>query len=338
MCCPKISQLPPPPTGKTGWPWTEESTQLPEVMADGSPWPRISIVTPSYNQGQFIEETIRSVLLQGYTNLEYIIIDGGSTDGSVEIIKKYEPWLSYWVSEKDRGQSHAINKGFERSSGDIMVWLNSDDIYFPAVLSLVAMQLSNGNSGWLTGTFKIGESINKAGITTFKAPPDIENWLLPWNHRWGITQPSTFWKRSLWDKYGPLDTKYNYTFDHILFTRFYSHQKPIVIMQPLSFYRLHSESKTTNNWIYFHHENTTAAIHEASRLLSNPISLIRSAIHRRVHLFYETRGRLPLFTGIPFRLWTMLLSVTLRHACVRCINIISRKTVCDPTFMKYKRI
>jgi len=93
--------------------------------------PRITIVTPSFNQGKYLEGTIRSVLLQGYPNLEYIVMDGGSTDGSVEIIKKYEPWLSYWVSEKDRGQSHAINKGFARASGEVFGWLNSDDFYFP---------------------------------------------------------------------------------------------------------------------------------------------------------------------------------------------------------------
>ena len=114
MRCPSLRELPTPPPGKTGWPWTEESAQLPEQMPDGSVWPRISIVTPSFNQAAFVEETIRSVLLQGYPSLEYFIIDGASSDSSVELIKKYERWLTGWVSERDRGQSHAINKGFAR--------------------------------------------------------------------------------------------------------------------------------------------------------------------------------------------------------------------------------
>src|SRR5262245_19754812 len=110
MQCPTLPELPPPPLGKTGWPWTVETQRLPAVRPDGSTWPRISIVTPSYDQGQFIEETIRSVLLQGYPDLEYIVIDGGSTDGAVDIIRKYAPWLTYWTSEPDHGQAHAINK------------------------------------------------------------------------------------------------------------------------------------------------------------------------------------------------------------------------------------
>ncbi len=111
-------------------------------MPDGSPWPKISIVTPSFNQATFLEATIRSVLLQGYPELEYIVIDGGSSDGSVDIIRKYEKWLAYWVSEQDRGQGQAINKGFSRATGDIIAWLNSDDRYCRGALAEVARALN----------------------------------------------------------------------------------------------------------------------------------------------------------------------------------------------------
>src|SRR4051812_31180515 len=129
MKCPSLAELPPPPPGAAGWPWTEESSGLEE-----GPWPRVSIVTPSYMQGDFLEETIRSVLLQGYPDLEYFIIDGGSTDRSVEIIRRYEPWLAGWVSEKDAGQPAAVNKGWNRASGDILAYINSDDWYYPGAL------------------------------------------------------------------------------------------------------------------------------------------------------------------------------------------------------------
>jgi hypothetical protein len=117
-----------PASGRTGWPWAEESRRLPAESFDGHPWPRVSVITPSFNQGEFIEETIRSVLLQGYPDLEYIILDGGSTDNSVEIIKKYSPWLSFWVSGTDAGQSDAINRGLKRASGEFATWINSDDM------------------------------------------------------------------------------------------------------------------------------------------------------------------------------------------------------------------
>ena len=128
MGYPTLKDLPHPPTQKTGWPWTEESKSLPNHMPDGRSWPRITVVTPSFNQGRFLEETIRSVLLQGYPNLEYLILDGASTDNSVEIIKKYAPWLTYWVSEPDSGQSDAISRGLQRGTGKIATWINSDDL------------------------------------------------------------------------------------------------------------------------------------------------------------------------------------------------------------------
>ena len=139
MRCPTFSQLPSASQGRIGWPWTEAVPPLAATAPDGRAWPKISVVTPSYNQGKFIEETIRSILLQSYPNLEYIIIDGGSTDDSVQIIRKYEQWLTYWVSEPDRGQAHAINKGFARCTGELMGWINSDDSLFPNALHYLAV-------------------------------------------------------------------------------------------------------------------------------------------------------------------------------------------------------
>jgi len=128
MICPRLAELPSAPAGKTGWPWTEESSRLTDTAAKGQTRLRISVITPSFNQGEFLEETIRSILLQGYPDLEYLVLDGGSTDGSVEIIKKYSPWINYWVSQPDSGQSAAINQGLRRASGKFATWINSDDL------------------------------------------------------------------------------------------------------------------------------------------------------------------------------------------------------------------
>ena len=110
MRCPSLRELPSPPAGRSGWPWTEGTPLLRATLPGGQPWPRVSIVTPSYNQGQFLEETMRSVLLQGCPNLEYIVIDGGSTDGSVDKIKEHEPRPAYWVGEPDRGRADPFNR------------------------------------------------------------------------------------------------------------------------------------------------------------------------------------------------------------------------------------
>ena len=141
MRCPSLSELPPPPVGRTGWPWTVESPPLPATKPDGSSWPRVSIVTPSYNQGQYLEETIRSVLLQGYLDLRNYVIDGGSTDKSIDIIRKYAPWIDDSVSEKDDGQADAINKGLARASGEIFQFINSDDLLAKDALQVVARSI-----------------------------------------------------------------------------------------------------------------------------------------------------------------------------------------------------
>ena len=136
-----LKDLPPPPEGTHGFPWTKGTP--PQYNEQN--WPKITIITPSFNQGQYIEQTIRSVLLQSYTNLEYIVIDGGSTDNTIEIIEKYSDFITYWVSEKDNGQSHAINKGLKQATGDVFNWLNSDDYYLPNALLTVGKYFAQNN-------------------------------------------------------------------------------------------------------------------------------------------------------------------------------------------------
>ncbi|NEO82817.1 MAG: glycosyltransferase [Spirulina sp. SIO3F2] len=128
-----LTQLPDPPRDRTGWPWTVAS----DPGAPLAHYPRISIVIPSYNQAQFLEETLRSVLLQNYPNLECLVIDGGSSDESLEILQQYDPWIT-WISEPDQGQSDAVNKGFRRATGDWVGWQNSDDTYEPNTFTQVA--------------------------------------------------------------------------------------------------------------------------------------------------------------------------------------------------------
>lgn len=217
MRCPTLAELPAPPSGKTGWPWATETPQLPPAQPDGSEWPRISIVTPSFNQGQFIEETIRSVLLQGYPNLEYIIIDGGSTDKSVEIVKKYEPWLAYWISEKDRGAPNAINKGLRRSTGSIYTWLNSDDIYREGVLQSSATEFSTRpDADVISGIVRlVSESghENYLGPSVLRTLEDFCCVATNWARGRGIAQPEAFFQAKLYCAAGPIREDLSFCYD-----------------------------------------------------------------------------------------------------------------------------
>lgn len=207
-------------------------------------WPRITVVTPSYNQRVFLEETICSVLSQEYPALEYVVIDGGSTDGSVELIKKYERHLAYWVSEKDRGQSHAINKGFRRSSGAILGWLNSDDVMKPGALFAVAESLSpHPEPAWLIGA---SELIDERGrLLRIQQPNQIdEAFFFAWSDTVWIPQQSTFWNRAMWERVGPVREDLTYAMDVALWLDMFERAAPLLTPQALSCYRFHDDCKT----------------------------------------------------------------------------------------------
>jgi glycosyltransferase involved in cell wall biosynthesis len=203
--------------------------------------PKISIVTPSFNQGQFLEETIRSVLDQNYSNLEYIIIDGGSTDDSVDVIRRYESQITSWVSEKDRGQVHAINKGIEQTTGDIFGFVNSDDLYLPGTLQTVGEYFAaHPQSEWVCGdTILFGEGLADDFVRT--VVPKSAAHCLSWAYT--AAQPGHFWKRPLIA--GGFDEAWPYDFDHDMYVRLLlAGHKCEYIPQAFARYRLHDTSKT----------------------------------------------------------------------------------------------
>lgn len=203
--------------------------------------PKISIVTPSFEQGRFLEETILSVLNQNYGNLEYIIIDGGSSDETIEIIRRYEDRLAYWVSEKDRGQVHAINKGLERATGDIVAYINSDDIYLADAFNAVIDYFKdNPESDWICGdTLMFGEGF-PTEIVHAVVPKSAAH-ALSWAYK--APQPGMFWKRQLLG--AGFDEQWRYDFDHDLYVRLLlAGHHCQHLRATLAGYRLHGTSKT----------------------------------------------------------------------------------------------
>lgn len=204
--------------------------------------PKITVVTPSFNQGQFLEETILSVLGQRYPNLEYVIMDGGSTDGSVEIIRRYEQHLAWWVSEKDRGQAAAINTAFGKASGDILAWLNSDDMYLPGTLSYIAARLNPERDELLFGNCLHFVQNAPMAFGSHVRPSHEQTDLTLTDY---IIQPSSFWTRKAWLQTGALDDSFDFAFDWEWFIRA---RKAGVTFIPedkyLSVYRIHDDHKT----------------------------------------------------------------------------------------------
>jgi glycosyltransferase involved in cell wall biosynthesis len=246
MRCPSLSELPPPLPGRTGWPWTEETPTLPLARLNGAPWPRVSIVTPAYNQADYLEETIRSVLLQGYPDLEYIIINDGSTDATVDVIRKYEPWLSYWTTQPNQGQCAAINNGFRLVTGTIQAYLNSDDLLLPGALDRVAQEFDplRGRQVVMGRCHFTDEHGQFTGI---EHPSHFESHrrvLEVWKGH-TIPQPSVFWTPEVWRNCGPIIEDLGPAWiDYGLFCRFSKRYTFHRIDQVLSTYRLHTQSKT----------------------------------------------------------------------------------------------
>jgi len=207
--------------------------------------PKISIVTPSFNQGDYIEETIRSVIDQGYPNLEYIVIDGGSDDSSVDIIRKHEHHISYWESNTDRGQSHAINKGFARATGEIFAWLNSDDYLLEGALDSVADAFSqNVDVGAFVGH---GAKVDRDGeIRYYKEPGELTfESFCGWMDGGNFMQPSCFFRRSAWEAAGPLNEDIHIALDVDLWLRMSQKVRFQKIDKLLSHALIHEEAKTT---------------------------------------------------------------------------------------------
>ncbi len=231
-----LKTLPAPPKDKSGWPWTEETD--PGIYAGRKDWPKVTIVTPSYNQADFLEQTIRSVLLQNYPNLEYIIIDGGSKDGSKTLLNKYAPWLSYGRSEADNGQSHAINLGFSIASGEFYGWINSDDYYLKNSLYIIVDAFLNKKADFVYG-YVYNYHVKTKQFELIKVPPLLDYFIkIPM-----LAQPACFWRSGI---HKPVWEEMYCSMDYELWLRLVKGHKRARIAKPIAVANVHDDAKTNN--------------------------------------------------------------------------------------------
>ena len=311
--CPTIKDLPPPPEGKTGWPWTEQSKPLPDTTADGQQWPKISIITPSYNQGKFIEECIRSVLLQGYPNLEYIIIDGGSMDETVDVIRKYEPWLAYWESKPDRGQSHAINKGLEKSTGKLFNWHNSDDVLTPDSLSTMASAIIKyPQAGYVHG-FRVlidYKSVIQPGNEPARSDkisflPELTTAISTLQSGY---QPGCLMDRQLAVEVGMVDENLHYIMDVDILLRIALVKTPVYISFPAVYLRVYPDIKS----LQWNSQRAKERIYVANKIFSRTdlpgsIKRLKRQCLATAHRFaWRCYGEARMY---PLALWHLLLDI-----------------------------
>jgi len=204
--------------------------------------PLVSIVTPSYNQARYIEVTMQSVFAQDYPRIEYLIVDGGSQDGTVDIIRKHESKLAWWVSEKDKGQTDAINKGFGRARGEILAWINSDDTYEPGAVSAAVKYLQeHPEVGMVYGNCNF---INEAGQVIGEFNSAQTNYRLLRQGYVHIPQQTMFFRADLWNQVGPLDPSFYFAMDYDLWTRIAARSSIQYVPQTWANFRLHTSGKT----------------------------------------------------------------------------------------------
>jgi len=222
------------------------------VSPESLPW--ISIVTPSFQQARFLERTIQSVIDQGYPRLEYLVLDGGSTDGSLDVIRKYEDRLDFWSSEADRGQAHAINKGFRQAKGELLGWLNSDDTLAPgALLEIGRLFLSHPHVDLVYGhTFLINEADRVVG-RRLAVPTNLRELIQYNRNMW--SQPGTFWRRRLYELTGPLDESLHYAFDCDFWIRAASTGTICCLPHHLANLRIHAGTKSATKRSLFLEEH-----------------------------------------------------------------------------------
>jgi glycosyltransferase involved in cell wall biosynthesis len=234
--------------------------------------PKITVITPSLNQGAFIERTIRSVLEQGYPDLEYIIVDGGSSDQTLDILKKYEGRLR-WISEKDNGQSDAINKGLRMAAGDILAYLNSDDIYEQGALKVVSEQFASDPSlMWLTGRCRI---VDEDGVEIRRLITAYKNFLLD-HYSYNlllttnpVSQPATFWRREMTGEIGLFDLHEHLAMDYEYWLRMGKKYRPMIVKRYLAHFRVHQKSKTSSSFLStFSHEVSIAERYSGSTAIN----------------------------------------------------------------------
>lgn len=261
-----------------------------------SNWPRISVITPSFNQAAFLERTILSVLEQGYPNLEYIVIDGGSRDGSVDIIRKYESRLAYWVSEADQGQAHAINKGLQRASGDWIGWQNSDDIYYPgSFTSLVRAARLSAKADLIIGDMNLVDENDQVLHQLKYVRPTYRSMLA---EGMVMTNQAAFWRRSVHGEIGYLDESLHCGFDYDWFLRLLHRRRARHVSETWGGLRMHDDTKTSTRPESFQMEYekilqgrrvslTTRRLFQLRRLLltmaDGKFSYVLRGLKRRIH-------------------------------------------------------